>query len=77
MMAEPGEDKRRKANKVIAFSSIGFQMLATILLFAYAGRKLDEHFGEGGRTWSLILTLSGVAIALYFLIKGLTDIMKN
>jgi hypothetical protein len=53
------------------------QMLVTILLFAYAGRKLDEYLGEGGRTWSLILTLIGVAAALYFMIKGFLKVLQK
>ncbi|NND94885.1 MAG: AtpZ/AtpI family protein [Flavobacteriales bacterium] len=68
---------RKKLNNVIAFSSIGFQMLVTILLFAYLGKKLDESTGEGGRTWSLILTLTGVAVALYFMIKGFLKVLQK
>lgn len=66
-----------KVNNAIAFTSIGVQMLVTILLFAYAGRKLDEYQGEGGRTWSLILTLIGVAAALYFMIKGFLKVLQK
>ena len=77
MKPEDEDKKRKKANNIIAFSSIGFQMLATILIFAYAGRKLDERKADGSNTWSLILTLTGVAVALYFMIKGLLKVLEK
>jgi surface polysaccharide O-acyltransferase-like enzyme len=79
MLAEDDQDKekRTKVNNAIAFTSIGVQMLVTILLFAFAGKKLDEYSSDEGRTWSLILTLTGVAVALYFMIKGFLRVLQK
>ncbi len=73
---KPEENARKKANSVLQFSGIGVQMLATILIFFYIGKSIDERSDPGGANWTLILTLTGVCAALYFMIKGLLKITR-
>lgn len=72
----PEDKSKKKARAVIEFSNIGIKMLVTILLFFYIGKELDERSESGGANWTLILTLSGVCIALYFMIKGLLNLTR-
>lgn len=54
------------------YSSIAFQMLATIGLSAWAGVWLDGHFHTKNPWWTIGLMLSGVLVALYQVIRSLT-----
>lgn len=50
---------------------MAFQMLAIILIFLWAGRKLDEHAGREKPLYTAILTLLGVIVSLYITLKDL------
>lgn len=73
-MAEDDDRSVNRLKKAMAYSGIGFQTLVTILGFFYLGRYLDERAANGGSGWTLGMTLTGVVIALYFLIKGLLSV---
>ncbi|WP_224484304.1 AtpZ/AtpI family protein [Robertkochia aurantiaca] len=53
------------------FSGVAIQMGVTIFLFAWFGRWLDERYNEGEKLYLIILTLAGVAISIYVVIKQL------
>ena len=48
---------------------MGFQMVAIILLFYWAGSKLDERAGNEKPAYTAILTLLGVFAVLYIVLK--------
>ena len=48
---------------------MGFQMIAIILLFYWAGSKLDERAGNAKPAYTAILTLLGVFAGLYLILK--------
>jgi len=48
---------------------MGFQMIAIILLFYWAGSKLDERSGNEKPVYTAILTLLGVFAGLYIVLK--------
>ena len=56
-------------NNYLKYSSMAVQMGVTIGLFAFAGYKLDEHFHTKLPYWTIGLSLSGVGISLYSVIK--------
>ena len=56
-------------NNYLKYSSMAFQMGVTIGIFAFGGYKLDQHFKFGGPYCTLVLSLIGVGIALYSVIK--------
>mgnify|MGYP003668156711 CR=1 FL=1 len=45
------------------------QMAITILAGVFGGRKLDEHFMLETPVFTLVGSILGVGVALYFLIK--------
>jgi F0F1-type ATP synthase assembly protein I len=67
------EDNKSKNERIdfVKYSSIGFQMLATIGLFAFIGYKIDEHQNNSKPIITAILSLIGVAISLYQVVKQL------
>jgi ATP synthase protein I len=53
----------------VRYSGMGFQMVAIILLFYWAGSKLDERSGNEKPIYTAILTLLGVFAGIYLVIK--------
>lgn len=74
MEKDPNEEPIKKGRKLLAYSGIGFQMLVIIVLFAFLGKKLDAHLDNGSAIWTLVGTLTGLLMGLYFMIKGFMDL---
>jgi F0F1-type ATP synthase assembly protein I len=51
------------------FSGMGFQMIAIILLFYWAGSKLDQRAASEKPVYTAILTVLGVFAGLYIVLK--------
>jgi len=49
-------------------------MGVTIYLFVMLGKFLDTKFNDGGKLYVIIMTLLGVAISLYAVIKQVNRI---
>ncbi len=73
---EPNE-QRKNVNNFARYSAISFQMLATIGLFAFVGYKLDEHFGNKTPIVTALMSLTGVVISLYQVVKQLNKNNKG
>jgi len=58
------------ANGYLKYSGIGFQMIAIIGIFTYAGYKLDQAAGHQLKWATAALSLTGVFISLYVVIKS-------
>ena len=61
--------KKKKPNLWLSLSGIAIQMGVIIYLGAWGGRKLDEHYSDGANTFTVILTLLAVAIAMYLVVR--------
>jgi len=48
---------------------MGFQMIVIILLFYWAGSKLDERSGNQKPVYTAVLSLLGVFAGLYIVLK--------
>ena len=71
-MKELRKDKEEsQATSFVKYSSIGFQMLATIGLFAFIGYKIDDYQQNDKPIVTAILSLIGVLISLYQVVKQL------
>ncbi|GAB3172166.1 AtpZ/AtpI family protein [Telluribacter humicola] len=74
-MSDPKQENwdktRQRTNYYARYSSLAFQMLGTILLFTYAGYKLDEWQQNKVPVWTLILSLLSIGGSLYMFIRGL------
>ena len=55
--------------KYTRYSGMTFQMAAIILLFSWAGVKLDERMQNEGKLFTIILSLLGVFTGLYIALK--------
>ncbi len=78
-MTKP-ENKNKKAksqkplNQYIKYSTIGFQMIALVVAGALLGDWLDGKYSEGGRLYTLVITLVSIFLALYLALK---DLLKS
>ena len=68
---EGDENDDKPMNAYAKYSSVGFQMIAIIGVFTYAGLKIDEHAHHEVKWVTAILSLSGVFISLYIVIVSL------
>ena len=70
---EQQEDKgdNRQVNSYIKFSGIGFQMIVIIGLFSFAGYKIDQSYHHQVKWATAALSLTGVFISLYVVIKSI------
>ena len=59
---------------VAVLSGIAIQMGVTIYLFVILGKWLDTKFNNNGKLFIIIMTLLGVAISLYAVIKQVNRI---
>jgi len=66
-------EKNNAFKDYIRYSGIGFQMMFIIALFFYIGFKLDEHFQNEKRIYTLIIGLIGLGISLYTTLKKINQ----
>ena len=65
------DEKKKDVNNFAKYSSISFQMLATIGVFAFIGYELDEYQHTKAPIFTAIFSLIGVIISLYQVVKQL------
>ena len=65
------ENNKNGFKNYIKFSTMGFQMLATIAIFAFIGYKIDEKRKSNTPLFTAILALAGTVAALYQVIRTL------
>ncbi len=64
---EPGN----AGNSYLKYSGLGFQMIAIIGAFTYAGYKIDEGAKHDVQWVTATLALAGVFISLYIVFRSL------
>jgi hypothetical protein len=57
----------------LKYSGIGVQMIVIIGLFTYAGYKIDESANHQTKWVTAILSLTGVFVSLYIIIKSVKN----
>ena len=62
---------KQRLNDYARFSSLGFQMLAVILLSVLGGLKLDRWLELRFPVFTVVGSLAGVAMSIYFAVKDL------
>ena len=65
---------KKQLKNVAVLSGIAVQMGVTIYLFVLFGKWLDTKFNDGDKLFIIIMTLLGVAISLYAVIKQVSRI---
>jgi hypothetical protein len=66
---QPSKGKQSALNSFVRYSGMGFQMLAVILIFYWAGSKLDERSASEKPLYTTLMTLLGVIAGLYLVLK--------
>ncbi|MDP1801817.1 MAG: AtpZ/AtpI family protein [Bacteroidota bacterium] len=61
---------QKQPNQLIKFSNLGIQMAVIIGLSAWGGNKLDLYYKNETPVFTIILSLLGIAAALYVVLKG-------
>jgi len=67
------QEKRKNTTNFVKYSGLGFQMLAVIGLFAFAGYKIDEYRNNGKPIFMALLGVLGVIISLYQVVRQLNN----
>ncbi|NCD71562.1 AtpZ/AtpI family protein [Mucilaginibacter agri] len=70
---KPGDNSGKPVNNYIKYSSIAFQMFAIIGVFTFVGYEIDKHAQHATPWVTAMLSLIGVFISLYLVIKSLKD----
>lgn len=69
-MEDPNEKKRGLKN-FARYSSISFQMIVVIGVFAFVGHKIDVYREAKTPIFTAALSLIGVAVAMYQVVQQL------
>lgn len=67
------KQKDKKPANFIKYSGMGFQMLATIGVFAFAGYKIDEYRNSPKPIFTALLGVLGVIVSLYQVVRQLNS----
>ena len=62
---------KKKPNRYLVLTSIGFQMGLIMFLAAYFGRYLDDIYALNKPIFTLICVLLGLALSLYQILNQL------
>ncbi|WP_114941688.1 AtpZ/AtpI family protein [Mucilaginibacter endophyticus] len=67
------EDAGKQVSNYAKFTGIAFQMIAIIGICAFAGYKIDESAGHEVKWVTAALSLAGVFIALFLVIRSVKN----
>ena len=62
--------EKKPVHKYLRYSGLGFQLIATVLIFIWLGMQIDENMNPESHTFTLIGTLLGIVGAFYFMFKA-------
>lgn len=75
-MEEKDKSSKKSMNKWVVFMNIPVQMGIIIFAFTYLGMWLDEKYTDSS-TFTIVLSLLSVFIALYNVIRQVKNINKE
>lgn len=76
-MKQKPSKKPKQLSSYVRFSGIAVQMGAIIGLGAWGGSSLDKKFNFDKPIFTIVLSLLGVAIALYIVIREVIKMGKD
>ena len=71
------DSNKNKFNKWLVLINIPIQMGIVIFIFSFFGKLLDENYGNSTNDYTKIVTLVGVFLALYNVIRQVNQLNKN
>lgn len=72
MKPQKPRDKKSKAQNVVIYSSIAFEMAATIIIAVFVGKFVDSQFDMSKPIFTAIFSVIGVIGSIYNLIRKVT-----
>ncbi len=69
--------KFEKGNKFVVFSAMSFQMIVLIGGGAWGGHLLDQRFQSEKPWYTILFSLLGIGISLYFVIRQASRMSKD
>ena len=66
--------KKKQLNKYLQLTGVAFQMGITIYLGVYFGKWLDGYFETSNKTYTIILTLFSLLVAIWSVLAQLKNI---
>ena len=76
-MAEKKSKKKKQLNRYIYYSSLTTQMAAIIIVGVFLGDYLDVKNQLDKPIYTIILSLSSFFLALYYVLKKITNYDKK
>ncbi|HZY39776.1 MAG TPA: AtpZ/AtpI family protein [Mucilaginibacter sp.] len=70
---KPENGDKKEVNNYLKFTGMGFQMIAVIGIFTYIGFKIDEAGHHSVKWATAALSLIGVFISLYLVIRAIKE----
>ena len=70
---KPADGNNQSSANYAKYTGIVFQMLAIIGLFAFAGYEIDKAANHSTKWVTAILSLTGIMISLYTVIRSLKN----
>lgn len=77
MQSQLSKNNLASNNSYLRLTSAALQMTAVIGGFAWLGTYLDNNYNPNGSLWTILLSLLGVGIGLYLIIKEVLSISKE
>ena len=74
MSNNQNQEPKKQLKNAAVLIGVAIQMGVTIYLFVLLGKFLDSKFNDGNKLYIIIMTLIGVAISLYSVIKQINRI---
>ncbi|MFD0792665.1 AtpZ/AtpI family protein [Mucilaginibacter litoreus] len=68
-----GNNGKKVVNAYAKYTGIAFQMIAVIGIFAFAGYKIDEATAHTTKWVTATLSLAGVFVSLYLVVRAVKD----
>ena len=73
MAKDEQKDNNKPTNSYLKYSALGFQMIAVIGGFSYAGHEIDKSARHEIQWVTATLALIGVFVSLYLVIRSARD----
>lgn len=70
-LSNPHDKGNKPVNNYAKYSGIGIQMIAIIGVFSFVGYELDQHAHHQVQWITAAMSLLGVFVSLYIVIKSL------
>ncbi len=67
------DDAKKAVNNYAKFVGVGFQMMVIIGIFTFVGYKIDVNTGHDTKWVTALLSLIGVFISLFIVIRSIKN----